>query len=132
MAENMTPVQLSVKDFETREVMMVDYKFDQTTDIEGQISGIPRGGRITIRVKAMNDGNNQLLQWMLAPNDPRDVKVTFFNTIDGSTMKELQGTGCYCVHYKEKWEEGEGHYEEMEIVCQELKNGPVAFTNPWK
>lgn len=25
MAENITPVQLSVKDFETREVMMIDY-----------------------------------------------------------------------------------------------------------
>lgn len=25
MAENMTPVQLSVTDFETREVMMIDY-----------------------------------------------------------------------------------------------------------
>ncbi|MEG2126997.1 MAG: type VI secretion system tube protein TssD, partial [Bacteroides sp.] len=77
MAENMTPVQLSVKDFEVREVMMIDYQFSQTIDIEGQISGIPRGGRISIRVKAMNDGNNQLLQWMLSPNDPRDMKVTF-------------------------------------------------------
>ena len=56
MAENMTPVQLSVTDFETREVMMIDYQFTQTVDREGQISGIPRGGRITIRVKAMNDG----------------------------------------------------------------------------
>ena len=44
MAENITPVQLSVKDFETREVMMIDYAFSQTTDREGQISGIPRGG----------------------------------------------------------------------------------------
>ena len=94
MAENITPVQLSVQDFETREVMMIDYKFDQATDREGQLAGIPRGGKITIRVKAMNDGNNQLLQWMLAPNDPRDLKVTFCNTIDGSTMKELQGKGC--------------------------------------
>jgi hypothetical protein len=132
MAQNNTPVQLSVKDFETREVMMVDYKFDQTTDREGQISGIPRGGKITIRVKAMNDGNNQLLQWMLAPNDPRDLTVTFFNTVDGSTMKELKGNGCYCVHYKEKWEDGEEHFEELEIVCQEMYNGPVGFVNAWK
>ena len=32
MAENMTPVQLSVTDFETREVMMIDYQFTQTVD----------------------------------------------------------------------------------------------------
>ncbi len=117
MAENVTPVTLAVKDFETREVLMIDYKFDQATDREGQIAGIPRGGKVTIRVKAMNDGNNQLLQWMLAPNDPRDFTVTYYNTVDGSTMKELKGTACYCVNYKEKWK---------------LENGPVGFENPWK
>ena len=132
MAANVTPVQLAVQDFEPREVILVDYAFTQAADIEGQIAGIPRGGRITIRVKAMNDGNNQLLQWMLAPNDPRDLKVTFSNTIDGTTMKEIEGKGCYCIHYVEKWEDGEQHFEEMQIVCQELKNGPVSFENPWK
>ena len=132
MAENVTPVILKVKDFENREVLMVDYKFNQATDREGQISGIPRGGKVTIRVKAMNDGNNQLLQWMLAPNDPRDFTVTYFNTVDGSTMKELKGTGCYCINYVEKWEDGQEHYEEIEVVCQKLENGPVAFENPWK
>lgn len=132
MAANVTPVQLAVQDFEPREVILVDYAFTQATDIEGQIAGIPRGGRITIRVKAMNDGNNQLLQWMLAPNDPRDLKVTFSNTIDGTTMKEIEGKGCYCIHYVEKWEDGEQHFEEMQIVCQELKNGPVSFENHWK
>ena len=132
MAANVTPVQLAVQDFERREGILVDYAFTQATDIEGQIAGIPRGGRITIRVKAMNDGNNQLLQWMLAPNDPRDLKVTFSNTIDGTTMKEIEGKGCYCIHYVEKWEDGEQHFEEMQIVCQELKNGPVSFENPWK
>lgn len=132
MAENLTPVQLEVSGFEIREVMMVDYKFNQEVDREGQIAGIPRGGRITVRVKAMNDGNNQLLQWMIAPNDPRDVRIKFFNTIDGSTMKELFGIGCYCVHFIEKWEDGQGHYEEIQIVCQELENGPVAFVNPWR
>jgi|GEM_PF-695349 len=93
MADNVTPVKLEVKDFEAREVILVDYKFNQTTDIEGQISGIPRGGKVTIRVKAMNDGNNQLLQWMLAPNDPRDMKITFENTIDGKVKYEIpEGT----------------------------------------
>ena len=132
MAENVTPVTLEVKDFEAREVMMVDYKFDQATDREGQIAGIPRGGKVSIRVKAMNDGNSQMLQWMLAPNDPRDFTCKFYNTVDGSTMKELKGTGCYCINYKEKWEDGEEHFEEMEIVCQKLENGAVSYENPWK
>ena len=49
MAENVTPVTLEVKDFAAREVLLVDYKFNQATDREGQISGIPRGGRVTTR-----------------------------------------------------------------------------------
>ena len=132
MAANITPVTLTVKDFEPREELMVDYKFDQAVDREGQIAGIPRGGRVKIRVKAMNDGNNQLIQWMLSPNDPRDMSLTFYNTVDGSTMKEIKGTGCYCVNYVEKWEDGEEHFEEIDIVCQVLENGPVSFDNPWK
>ena len=84
MAENVTPVTLNVKDFAAREVLLVDYKFNQATDREGQISGIPRGGRVNIRVKAMNDGNAELLGWMLAPTDPRDFSVKFQNTIDGT------------------------------------------------
>jgi len=49
MAENVTPVILKVKDFAEREVLLVDYKFNQETDREGQIAGIPRGGRVTLQ-----------------------------------------------------------------------------------
>ena len=121
MAENVTPVVLEIKDFAPREVMMVDYKFD-----------IPRGGRVNIRVKAMNDGNNELIAWMLDPTSPKDFSVKFVNTVDGAAMKEIKGTNCYCVNYVEKWEDGQQHYEEVEIVCQKLENGPVSFDNPWK
>ncbi len=132
MAENVTPVVLKVKDFAEREVILVDYKFNQETDREGQIAGIPRGGQITIRVKALNDGNPELLSWMLDPNGPHDLEVAFTNTIDGSAMKSLKGTACYCVHYKEYWADNEEHYEEIIVVCQKLENGSVAFENPWK
>lgn len=127
-----TPVSLQIKDFEKREVMMVDYEFNQETDIEGQVTGIPRGGHITVKMKALNDGNNQLVQWMLANDDPRDITIEFFNTVDGKRMKAIEGTNCYCVGYKEDWEEGIGHTETIEIVCQNLKNGQVEFENLWK
>ena len=132
MADNVTPVTLEVKDFAAREVMMIDYKFSQATDREGQISGIPRGGIVTVRVKALNDGNAQMLGWMLQPTDPRDFTVKFMNTIDGKEMKQIKGTGCYCIHYKEYWADGEEHYEEMQISCQKLENGSVPYENPWK
>jgi len=131
MAENVTPVLLTVKDFAPREVILVDYKFNQATDTEGQVAGIVRGGQITIRVKALNDGNPELLNWMINPADPRDVTIDFQNTKDGSAMKQLKGTGCYCVHYKEYWADGEEHYEEILISCQNIEVGSVKFENEW-
>ena len=110
MAENVTPVVLKVKDFAPREVLLVNYKFK----------------------KALNDGNPELLAWMLDPAAPHDLEVEFENTKDGSAMKTLKGTGCYCVHYKEYWADGEEHYEEILLSCQKLENGPVGYENPWK
>ena len=50
-----TPVVMKVQDYKDREVQMVSYEFDQETDREGQMTGIPRGGKIRVRVKALND-----------------------------------------------------------------------------
>lgn len=131
MAENNNPVVLKIDSFEDREVLAVEYKFTQATGTDGQIDGNPRGGEIVVRVKAMNDGNNQLIQWMLEPDTARNVEILFTNTLDGSTQKSLKGTGCYCFHYVENWTDGLMHYEEISIVCQELKNGNVEFKNKW-
>jgi len=129
MAENVTPVVLKIKDFADREVMLVDYKFNQATDTEGQVAGIVRGGQINIRVKALNDGNPELLNWMINPADPRDLTVEFQNTKDGSAMKTLKGTGCYCVHYKEYWlpearERPRRIRESLEVIPTQINHRP--------
>ena len=58
MAENVTPVTLEVKDFKAREVILVDYKFNQATDREGQISGIRQ--RRAARLDAGSDRSARL------------------------------------------------------------------------
>ena len=131
MAENVTPVVLEIDGFAQREVMMVDYKFDQATDREGQIAGIPRGGKVNIRVKALNDGNKELIAWMLDPTSPKNVSVKFVNTVDGAAMKELKGTNCYCINYIEKWEDKMGHFEEIVITCKAIEFGNVKYENDW-
>ena len=37
-----TPVVMKIQDYKDREVQMVSYEFDQETDREGQMTGIPR------------------------------------------------------------------------------------------
>ena len=44
-----TPVAMKIDGYKDREVLMVTYEFDQATDVEGQMSGIPRGGKIVVR-----------------------------------------------------------------------------------
>ena len=126
-----TPVKVEIDGYKEREVMMVTYEFDQATDIEGQMSGIPRGGKITIRVKALNDGTPDLLAWMVERNLPKNGVVTFMETKTGKVMKTIKFTNGYCINFDEKWEDKKGHFEEIVITCQKIEFGSVVFENDW-
>lgn len=126
-----TPVKLEVDGYKEREVMMVKYEFDQATDVEGQMSGIPRGGKINIRVKALNDGTPDLLAWMVERNLPKNGVITFLETKTGKNMKTIKFTNGYCVSFEEKWEDKKGHFEEIEITCQKIEFESVVFENDW-
>lgn len=126
-----TPVKLEIDGYKEREVLMVTYEFDQATDIEGQMSGIPRGGKITVRVKALNDGTPDLLAWMVERNLPKNGVVTFMETKTGKVMKTIKFTNGYCIDFDEKWEDKKGHFEEIVITCQKIEFGSVVFENDW-
>ena len=126
-----TPVKLEVDGYKEREVLMVTYEFDQATDVEGQMTGIPRGGKITIRVKALNDGTPDLLAWMVERNLPKDGKITFLETKTNKEMKSIKFTKGYCVNFEEKWEDKVGHTEEIVITCQKIEFGNAVYENDW-
>ena len=124
-----TPVKLEIDGYKEREVLMVTYAFDQATDVEGQMAGIPRGGIITVRVKALNDGTPDLLAWMVERNLPKNGTITFQETKTGKVMKTIQFTNGYCINFNEHWEDKLGHFEE--ITCQKIEFGSVAYENDW-
>ena len=132
-----TPVTLSVDGFKPREVAMVEYSFSQATDKEGQTTGIPRGGKIIIKVKAMNDGNCELLSWMCDKSLAKDGKIEFMNSSDASKkMKDVEFKEAYCVDFVENWadttkSEDLAHWEEITISCKEITNQSVTYTNEW-
>ena len=126
-----TPVTLKVDGLTEREVLKVTYSFNQAINIEGQTSGIPRGGNISIRVKALNDGNPDLFNWMVNPDLAMNGVIEFHETVKGSLMKKIEFTDAFCVNFVEMWEDNVGHYEEIILSCREIKNGPVNFTNDW-
>ncbi len=132
-----TPVTLKVDGFAEREVAGITYSFNQATDKEGQTTGIPRGGKITIKVKAMNSGNCELLTWMLAKSLAKDGKIEFMNSADAEKkMKDVEFKGAYCVDFVEHWEDTQSqtalaHWEEITITCREITNQQATYTNDW-
>lgn len=126
-----TPVTMKIDGYKDREVMMVTYEFDQATDVEGQMSGIPRGGKITVRVKALNDGTPDLLAWMIERNLPKNGQIDFLETKTGKAMKSIKFTNGYCVDFDEKWEDKQGHFEEIVISCKAIEVGSVKYENDW-
>ena len=122
---------MKIDGYKEREVMMVTYEFDQATDVEGQMSGIPRGGKIIVRVKAMNDGTPELLAWMIERNLPKNGQIDFLETKTGKAMKSIKFTNGYCVDFDEKWEDKQGHYEEIVISCKAIEVGSVKYENDW-
>jgi len=132
-----TPVSLAVDGFKEREVAAVSYQFTQATDKEGQTTGIPRGGKITIKVKAMNDGNCELLNWMCDKSLAKGGKIVFMNSSDAAKkMKDVEFKGAYCVEYLEHWEdttkaEDLAHWELITITCKEIINQSVTYENEW-
>jgi hypothetical protein len=127
-----TPVQLKVDGFKDREVLKVTYSFNQATDAEGQMAGIPRGGKITILVKAFNDGNNELLKWMISSNLGKKGSVYFKETKTGNKMKEIEFEDAYCVDFVELWVDKIGHTEEITLSCRKINVGTVSYENEWK
>ena len=126
-----TPVKIEIDGYKEREVLMVTYSFSQETDIEGQMTGIPRGGFITVRVKAMNDGTPDLMAWMVDSRLTKNGKITFLETKSGKEMKTIEFTKGYCVDFHEHWADKENHYEEFVISCKEIKFGSVTYENDW-
>jgi hypothetical protein len=139
MAE--TPVLLHLDGFDDREVAMVSYSFQRAIDKENQPAGIPRGGLIKLRVKAHNQGNDQLLQWALTPEKHLDGYILFKQAKDvAKKMKQINFKHAYCVSFEEVWNDiasgstDLAHYEDITIACQFVDNDAsgIAFKNEWK
>ena len=86
---------LKIQDYKDREVQMVSYEFDQETDREGQMTGIPRFQMLRVRVKALNDGTPELMAWMCDRFLKKDGEIQFLETKTLKVMKTIKFTGAY-------------------------------------
>jgi len=135
---NRVPVRLRIDSFSVKErqIHTFSMKFDQPTDMDGQVTGIVRGGKITMRMKALNSGNTDLVNWMCDSDQAHNGKIIFLNTTNGVKMKTLEFKDAFCVGYEEYWEDDIfnpiiAHWEEITISCRQITVAPMEFKNEW-
>lgn len=133
-----TPVTLKVDGFADREVAEVNYSFCRGTNNDGQPSGPIRGGMIVLKVKALNDGNCDLFDWINSTGNGKNGSIEFMDSRDHTKkMKAVEFTNAYCVDFTEHWEDKSdnsqelAHYEIIKISCQTITNQSVSYENPW-
>ncbi|MBR2084397.1 MAG: hypothetical protein IJ879_07285 [Muribaculaceae bacterium] len=115
-----------------REVLFVRYELNQQTDVEGQPTGTTRGGKIYIKVKSNDDGNTELLEWMVDTYMSKSGTISFPNR-QGGEMKHLSFKEGYVVEYAETYDSTNSllQYEEFTISAKEIQVGNARHNNRW-
>jgi len=133
------PVKLKVSGFkDERDVAEVSYSFTKGIDADGQPAGTPKGGLITLKVKALNNANCDLLEWLNDTGKGKKGSIEFMEAKDNKKkMKSVEFQDAYCVKFEEHWEEKSddskelAHYELITISCRKITNGSVTYENEW-
>lgn len=115
-----------------REVLYVRYELNQQTDVEGQPTGTTRGGKIHVKVKSNDDGNTDLLEWMIDTYMSKSGTISFPNR-QGGEMKQLTFKEGYVVEYSETYDSTNSilQFEEFTISAKEIQVGNARHNNRW-
>lgn len=123
---------ISADGIQEREVLFVKYELNQQTDVEGQPTGTTRGGKITVKVKSNDDGNTDILEWMIDTYMSKSGTISFPNR-QGGEMKHLSFKEGYVVEYAETYDSTNSllQYEEFTISAKEIAVGNARHNNRW-
>jgi len=119
-----------------REVTSITYSLNQTVDKDGQVTDVPRGGLIVMRMKALNKYNAKLFDWMCDKSRVEKGKILFHDTTTGVIMKTIWFEDAYCVNYVEHWSDDTAgvdiaHWEEITISCRIISQEGITHVNGW-
>ncbi|MDE6304153.1 MAG: hypothetical protein K2M01_04940 [Paramuribaculum sp.] len=115
-----------------REIIFVKYELNQQTDVEGQPTGTTRGGKISVKVKSTDDGNTDILEWMIDTYMSKSGTISYPNR-QGGEMKNLAFKEGYVVEYSETYDSTNNllQYEEFTISAKEIQVGNAHHNNRW-
>ena len=123
---------ISADGIQEREVLFVKYELNQQTDVEGQPTGTTRGGKIRVKVKSNDDGNTDILEWMIDTYMSKSGTISYPNR-QGGEMKHLSFKEGYVVDYSETYDSTNEilQYEEFTISAKEIQIGNARHNNRW-
>lgn len=123
---------ISADGIQEREVLFVKYELNQQTDVEGQPTGTTRGGKIYVKVKSNDDGNTDILEWMIDTYMSKSGTISYPNR-QGGEMKHLSFKEGYVVEYAETYDSTNDilQYEEFTISAKEIQIGNARHNNRW-
>jgi hypothetical protein len=115
-----------------REVINLRYSLHQEVDVEGRPTAIARGGKISVTVKSLNDGNTDLFEWACDPYVSKKGKIEFEKR-DGTNMKNLEFEDAYMVEYEELYNsiDAESQMEVFVMSAKKITIGGVSHENTW-
>jgi len=92
--------------FPPREILYFDFNFNQAVDSSNLPCGIPRGGKVKLKLKGLQEEiNSDFISWMLH----RKKYNCYIQIISPSelskTLSKVELFDSYCVDYKRVWED---------------------------
>lgn len=130
-----TAIKLSVDGYKTREVVSFDYQLEKPSDENGVLSDTPKIKSTKIKVKALNDGTPDLLDWMVQRDLSKNFKIIITDPKTGKTAKTIEFEKSYCVHFDETFEvKSDGtveNYEIITITSGKIIDGSASYVSPW-
>jgi hypothetical protein len=129
-----------VKD-QKREVLDVTYSFNRATDPDGLPAGQTKGGKIVLKLKALNNENSDLSEWIFDRSKGKNGSIEFMDPKDNTKkMKSIDFENAYCIEFTEHWEEKTAnqdgstsqdvaHYEQITLSCEKITRGLASYQN---
>ena len=130
----------SAKD-QQRQVLDVTYSFNRATDQDGLPSGETKGGKIVLKLKAVNNENSELAEWIFDKSKGKNGSIVFMDPRNGNVkLKSIDFENAYCVEYIEHCEEkianpdeqiarDVAHYEQITLSCEKITRGLAIYKN---
>ena len=124
-----------------RQVLDVTYSYNRATNSNGLPSGQTKGGKIVLKLQAVNNENSELAEWIFDKGKGKNGSIVFMDPRNENVkLKSIDFENAYCIEYIEHCEEKTpnpdesisqdvAHYEQITLSCEKITRGLAIYKN---